>query len=109
MIERRARQFGAEEHVVVPWSLQDRMIADLAVSVGRISSDEAANMPENTVKTISKGAIAEFCGPCDFYRDNQPCPAVGEIDQIRYAAREHCGWASVSGTRGYMNQDGFEA
>lgn len=43
--------------------------------------------------------VIKFCKVCDFYRGEEPCHAVGECDQERYASRNWCGWAMISGVK----------
>ena len=51
-------------------------------------------------RSIAEEKITAFCSGCDNFKgESIPCAVVGSNDQSRYAARKHCGWATVDGKR----------
>jgi len=57
-------------------------------------------LPEDfeTPATIAESKITAFCNGCDSFKgEGVPCKVVGSNDHARYAARNWCGWATVSG------------
>lgn len=63
----------------------------------------------NMKRVVKEEDIAAFCKPCDFLGEDNICKLVLDRgDQLRYAARNVCGWAAVGGQGGIMRTEGFE-
>lgn len=60
-------------------------------------------------RIVNEDEVAAFCKPCDNLGENNICELVLDRgDQLRYVARDACGWVSVNGKSGLMTTEGFE-
>lgn len=97
---------GKERTLGVNWTPTDYSVARLAVQEGVIDVGEFLGLPQMRISKITKGEILQFCQGCDLLGSDGVC-TLGLEDQVRYAARESCGWASEDGVRGQMTSKGF--
>ncbi len=96
----------AEKMRVFKTAVQDVLNSEDAVR----AAIESGLPPEafESFSTVAESTIASFCKGCDNSGgESKPCKLVGPDDQARYAIRNWCGYAAVSGERGEMTAKGF--
>jgi hypothetical protein len=100
-------KFDPLEQVEVAWETNDIWVPYMQLALGKITPEQYRKLPQNTIFSLTRGEMYNFCSPCDELGEDGVCKRFGLGRQTRYVARKWCGWSKVNEVRGNMTEKGF--
>lgn len=93
MADQESKPDSNERRITVPWTEDERLVAELFVGKRVISS-------------VTEAEIRDFCRNCDRLTPDGIC-SDGSKYQLSCVARKWCGFSFVDGHQGKMTVEGF--